>query len=141
VKKRNLLVIAPLVALMGLLIAIPATAWEAGCTPGYWKQEQHADSWVEAGIAPTALFSAEFGVGPDISLLAALSAKNKDFPDGEAAFLRHAVAAYLNQYHPDVSYSDPIWVEWQINVAYNTGDFEGQKDLFEGYNEIGCPLN
>ena len=35
-----------------------------GCTPGFWKQEQHFDSWV--GFAPTDSFDAVFGV--DVTL-------------------------------------------------------------------------
>ena len=35
-----------------------------GCTPGYWKQTQHFDSWV--GFAPSDWFDAVFGV--DVTL-------------------------------------------------------------------------
>jgi hypothetical protein len=28
-----------------------------------------------------------------------------------------------------------------VQEAYETGDFEGTRNLFEAQNEVGCPLN
>jgi hypothetical protein len=36
------------------------------CSPGYWRQEQHLDSWAATGISPNALYSTYFGL-PTIS--------------------------------------------------------------------------
>lgn len=33
-----------------------------GCTPGYWKQCQHLDSWAATGYSPNDSFNAVFGV-------------------------------------------------------------------------------
>ena len=78
-----------------------------GCTPGFWKQDQHFDSWV--GFAPTDSFEAVFGVDvtlrvggqgtvDDPTLLDALNATG----GGVNALARHAVAALLNASNPDV---------------------------------------
>ncbi len=110
-----------------------------GCTPGYWKQEHHFDSWV--GYSPSDLFETVFGV--DVSygnptLLEAL----KIGGGGEKALGRHAVAALLNTANSNVSYlystADVIAL---VQLAYSTGDFEEVKDQLAGQNEQGCPLN
>ena len=38
-----------------------------GCTPGYWKQEQHFDSWVPTGLQTTDLYGPLFGITPSFS--------------------------------------------------------------------------
>lgn len=36
----------------------PPTQW---CSPGYWRQEHHLDSWAATGISPDELYSTYFG--------------------------------------------------------------------------------
>jgi hypothetical protein len=109
-----------------------------GCTPGYWKQTQHFDSWV--GYAPGDSFEAVFGrdVPGTPSLLYAL----KQGGGGLVALMRHATAALLNASNPKVgspySVGDVIALFQQ---AFDSGDYEGTKDTFAGLNETGCPLN
>jgi hypothetical protein len=143
-KKRNSLVITLLVVVMSLVAVIPASAWTYGCTPGYWKQEQHFDSWVD--YSPDDYFdevmcwddgTVVVCAGPHITLLDALSAKNKDYPGGEAALMRHGVAALLNDVAMEYPMTAQPWVVW----AYADGVFEYVKDKFEELNEAGCPLN
>ena len=105
-----------------------------GCTPGYWKQSQHFDSWL--GYAPTDSFSSVFGVGPDVTLLEALKARG----GGENALLRHATAALLNTTAVDYFYSTGDVIS-MFSAAYPDGDLEGTKDAFEYQNEIFCPLD
>jgi hypothetical protein len=110
-----------------------------GCTPGYWKQPHHFDSWEATGFAPGDSFDATMGVDSSFdTLLDGVSAKG----GGEKAFARHAVAALLNASSPDVDYGlssgDVIAL---VQDAYATGDFETAKDLLEEQNEAGCPLN
>ena len=110
-----------------------------GCTPGYWKQRHHFDSWV--GYAPADLFDAVFGVtssfGADHTLLDAVSAGG----GGERAMGRHAVAALLNA-SGEVSYAYSVSdVISMVQQAYAGGSFEATKNLFEAQNEKGCPLN
>lgn len=110
-----------------------------GCTPGYWKQEHHFDSWT--GYNPTDTYCSVFGVGPCITLLEALEAKG----GGEYALQRHSVAALLNAASADVSYD--VFVADLISAvqdAYADGSkqaFNSLKDELEGFNEQNCPLN
>jgi len=110
-----------------------------GCTPGYWKQSHHFDSW-PAGYSTTDGYEATFGVDASFSkdLLGAL----KQGGGGEKALGRHATAALLNSANADVSYeystADVISL---VQSAYASGDFEGVKNLLEAQNEMGCPLN
>ena len=65
-----------------------------GCTPGYWKQDQHFDSWEATGYEPGDSFDVVFGVASSNgwTLLEALDAGGGD----ENALARHATAALLN---------------------------------------------
>ena len=116
---------------------------DEGCTPGYWKQEHHFDSWVPTGYVPEDDFGLDFGVFNvddtwDDTLLSALWKKGGK----EKALLRHATAALLNASSPDVDYYYTIFeVHSMVEEAYAYGTFNDIKDLFEGANEMGCPLN
>jgi hypothetical protein len=108
---------------------------DEGCTPGYWKQEHHFDSWV--GYAPTDMYDVVFGVGPSITLLAALESKG----GGESAFLRHSVAALLNA-SSSVAYGmSTAEVIALVQDTYASGEFEDAKNTLEELNERYCPLN
>lgn len=111
-----------------------------GCTPGYWKQKQHFDSWAPTGFATSDSYDAVFGVTASRTwnLLSALKAKG----GGENALARHAVAALLNAANPDVDYHYSVAeVISLVQQAYSSRDFEGVKNQFENQNEMGCPLN
>ncbi|NJN55193.1 MAG: hypothetical protein HC804_10795 [Anaerolineae bacterium] len=124
--------------------AVPPTATPQppgggqGCTPGYWKQPHHFDSWVN--YSPTDNYEAVFGVDASFNkdLVGALAQGG----GGEKALGRHAVAALLNANTSGVSFlytqADVIAM---VQGAYATGDFEGVKNLFATQNEMGCPLN
>ena len=109
-----------------------------GCTPGYWKQKHHFDSW--ASFEPSEEFNAIFSVlAPGApSLLRALMKGGGQ----QHALHRHAVAALLNASTSDVSYF--FGVEEIIDLvqeAHTTGEFEQTKDLLAAQNEQGCPLS
>lgn len=109
-----------------------------GCTPGYWKQAHHFDSWT--GYSPSDSYEGVFGVDAsfDKDLLGAL----KQGGGGEKALGRHAVAALLNSASGGVSYDySTAEVIALVQDAYASGDFEGAKNLLEAANESGCPLN
>lgn len=115
----------------------PPPSGGQGCTPGYWKQPQHFDSY-PAPYTAGSYFDVVFGVGPHITFKAALSAKG----GGEQALLRHATAALLNAANPDVSYAYTVaGVIDLVKQAYDTNTFETVKNLFAMENERGCPLN
>ncbi len=124
-----------------------------GCTPGYWKQDQHFDSWASvAGIGPSELFTAAGFNSPgsdarfkrgrsehDVATqLDALQANQGSL----AALTRHAMAALLNALSPNVDYDlTPGEVTAKYNAAIAGGDVEGTKNEFAGFNELGCPIN
>lgn len=110
-----------------------------GCTPGYWRQSHHYDSWV--GYAPSNDFEAVFGVDAsfDPHTLGDAVALGGG---GERALARHAVAALLNSTNPGVSYLySTAQVISMVQQAYATNSFLSIKNLFEAQNEAGCPLN
>lgn len=113
----------------------PATQ---GCTPGYWKQSQHFDSW-PAAYAPGMSFDAVFADAfPGMTLLDVL----KQGGGGIKALGRHTVAALLNAGNGDVQNGlTTAQVISAFDAAFASGDYETQKNIFEGLNELGCPLN
>ena len=117
-----------------------------GCTPGYWKQDQHHDSWV--GYTPGQSYEATFGVNASFdpavpppgtfSLLWSLMLRG----GGELALARHAVAALLNAANPSVHYRYSVAeVIAIVQNAYGTGGFESAKNTLAAQNELRCPLN
>jgi uncharacterized repeat protein (TIGR01451 family) len=121
-----------------------------GCTPGFWKQDQHFDSWV--GFAPEDSFEDVFGVDvtlraggqntiDDPTLLDALNATG----GGVNALARHAVAALLNASNPDVSFDlTPQEVIDLVQAAIESGDpaqIQAAHEQLAELNEQGCPLN
>jgi hypothetical protein len=122
------------------VFSVNTWAWipKEGCTPGYWKQTQHFDSWC-TDYAPTDLYKDVFGVTPsfgDLTLLQVL----KQGGGGEIALARHAVAALLNACY-SLDFYSPSEVISMVQGAYASGDFESAKNILEYANELGCPLN
>ena len=132
-------------------LSIPPVSGGQGCTPVYWKQDHHFDSW-GLRFTPTDLFSDVFGPTitikkgdkrkkiTDPNLIQALKAQG----GGINALVRHAVAALLNAASPGVSYD--LFVEEVIdefNAVYpgTKQDYNSLKNDFVGFNEQGCPLN
>jgi hypothetical protein len=141
--------------LVGIVAATSVSASKKkgseGCTPGYWKQEQHFGSWSGGYVPnfdspPGTLFDDVFdNAFPGKTLLDVLWQGG----GGLNALGRHTVAALLNTVSPDVKYhfivgsgNGPKLADLisQFNAAYASGDYEGQKDIFAGFNELGCPL-
>ena len=109
-----------------------------GCTPGYWRQAHHYDSWV--GFSPSDDYETVFGVSAGFSTILGLAVRLGG--GGEYALARHAVAALLNSTSPGVDYLfTTSQVIALVQDAYATGDFEDAKNMLEEENEEGCPLN
>ena len=112
-----------------------------GCTPGYWKQTQHFDSWT-APYDPTDDFDATFGVdffNPNITLLAALELNGGK--GGLNQLARAAVAALLNAASSGVD-SPQTTAEVIAAVQGATpATYEAVKNVFAANNELGCPIN
>ena len=108
----------------------------AGCTPGYWKQSQHFDSW-PAPYTPNTLFSSVFeNAFPGMTLLQVASQGG----GGLNALGRHTVAALLSA--GSVNYGmTPAQVIAAFNAAFPSGDIEGLHLQFAALNERGCTLN
>ena len=109
-----------------------------GCTPGYWKQDQHLDSWPAPYTSGT-LFSAVFeDAFPNLTLLQVLGLGG----GGLNALGRHAVAALLNAGSGGVNFN---WTTAQVISAFNSlfpaSSYESLKNQLAGFNEQGCPLN
>lgn len=110
-----------------------------GCTPGYWKQAQHFDSWVF--YTPGTMFSAVFeNAFPGMTLLQVMNLGG----GGLNALGRHAVAGLLNAQNTDVQYglSAPEVIGLFNNTFPGTKPAYNQaKDLLETNNQTFCPLN
>ena len=113
---------------------------DEGCTPGYWQQEQHFDSW-PAPYTPDMLFSDVFeDAFPGQTLLDVVS----NGGGGLDALGRHTVAAMLNGASDGVNYefSDEDVISMFNDLFPGTEDeYEALKNTFEYNNELGCPLD
>lgn len=111
-----------------------------GCTPGYWKQDQHFDSWTNP-YDPGDAFSAHFeNAFPGMTLLEVL----KQGGGGLDALGRHTVAAMLNSASSRVDYAfSAATVKASFNDVYpgSKSEYETLKNQFAAQNERGCPLN
>lgn len=123
---------------------IPVTGDE-GCTPGYWKQDHHFDSWP---VPTTTLFNDVFTsstLSGSLTLLQALELKGGQ----ENALARAAAAAYLNSLSADVDYEfSTAEVVNMVNDAFDgLLDMETVKDDLDLANNGGdeetesCPLD
>jgi len=121
-----------------LLTEEPPPGGGEGCTPGFWRQAHHFDSWV--GFLPGNDYETVFGV--DACFTKTLYGAVIQGGGGEKALGRHAMAALLNASSDDVDYDYTVAQVIQlVQDAYVSGDFEGAKDDLEDANEAGCPLN
>ncbi len=131
------------------LHANPATTGGQGCTPGYWKQPHHFDSWV--GFAPGDDLATVFGLLEKLTLRTGGRSttdtptllQGLQAPGGDVnALARHAVAALLNASSSEVAYPyTAAQVLDMVKAAVEGGDVSATKDLLAGANELGCPLN
>ncbi|MCA0374367.1 MAG: MSCRAMM family adhesin SdrC [Gemmatimonadetes bacterium] len=130
---------------------VPVAGGGQGCTPGYWKQSQHFDSW--KGYTQTDMVDAVFGVtfrsthkqNPKgaLSLLDALGLNGNG--GGEQLF-RHGTAALLNAVaNSGVSYPyTAAQVISMVRTAWLSGNattISNTHKLLGDANEAGCPLN
>ena len=131
-----------------LLITALATGTQ-GCTPGYWKQTQHFDSWKV--YSPSQLVSSVFTVPAQLSglgsvtLLQALSFQGGPGVNGAAQILlRAAVSALLNS-TANIGYPlTTAQVINQVNAALATLDratILALATTLDTDNNLVCPLN
>lgn len=120
----------------------PENPGAEGCTPGYWKQSHHYDSWV--GYTPSTSFETVIGRNvfagdPSFATVLAMGG------GGTAALGRHTAAALLNAAHPDVDYGyTTSQVLSMVRAALDSGDakqIESVKNQLDAANNGGCTLN
>ena len=126
----------------------------AGCTPGFWKQEQHFGYWHDSPFSPVGTksllsqafssFNGQGGYSPNATMLDALGWDNST---GVGQLLRHGTAALLNAYSTGVFYGfqdDPANIQAAVNAALQSGD-QAKIDALHAklakYNELGCTLS
>jgi hypothetical protein len=108
-----------------------------GCTPGYWKQDQHFFAWT--GYTQDQRFDDVFNVtsSTNPTLLEALGTGGGE----EQALFRHATAALLNTANNGVEFGyTAAQVISMVQYAYEHGTFEFVKNLLAAQNEMGCGL-
>jgi hypothetical protein len=130
--------VAKLVSKQWWIRCLPPPRPAEGCTPGYWKQDHHFDSWV--GHTPAEDFEVVFGVDASFSPHTLLDALERN-GGGENALARHATAALLNissGLNYSLGFSELVAA---VQNAYATGTFEALKDRLDAANNAGCPLN
>ena len=123
---------------------IPVTGDE-GCTPGYWRQDHHFDSWP---VPTNTLFNDVFTsstLSGSLTLAEAVALRGGKLN----ALARAAAAAYLNAVSPDVDYAfTTAEVVSMVNDAFDgILDVETVKDDLDLANNGGdeetesCPLD
>ncbi len=120
----------------------PPPSGSQGCTPGYWKN--HVNRWSLTPYTTGQSFNTIFGVttdphrfNPDITLLQALN----NGGGGLEALGRHGVAALLST-SAGLNYGmTSAQVIQAVHDAIVSGNYEPTKNLLDGLNNQGCPLN
>jgi hypothetical protein len=82
------------------------------CSPGYWRQPHHLDSWAATGYSPSDLFSAKLGYYPTVSKQGAKEGAATDptlwqvlqSPQWYGGDAFNAVGDLLSTAHPDVDF-------------------------------------
>jgi len=126
----------------------PPPAGLDGCTPGYWKQEQHFDDWVGFLTTDTvgSVFNQATSATSGSTLLQALSFMGgPGTDDAERILMRAAVAGILSASNPNVGYPSSVpLIITSVNNAIASGDRDTMlnlKNQIDADNNIGCPLN
>jgi hypothetical protein len=116
-----------------------------GCTPGFWKQSQHFDSWPVP--TTTTLAGAGFtntGWPAGTTLLQALSFQGgPTVQDAKNILLRAAAAAYLNSFAVDYPL-EPAEVVSMVNDALASNDratILALAAVLDANNNLGCSLS
>ncbi|KEA62102.1 putative internalin [Marinobacterium lacunae] len=148
---------APVSAFDDATCVVPPPPGFEGCTPGYWKQDQHFDSWTSPYYPNMLMTTAGFifpnGAGlfgnlADQTLLEALNYGGGDtLQEAAQILMRAAVASLLNAASGDVDF--PWSVDDVINMtnaALASKDRQTMLNLAHDLDDDnngpdGCPLN
>ena len=115
-----------------------------GCTPGYWRQMHHCDSYpmpYECSTRFNSVFEDAFGN----ATLRRVAAGRAGGSNKLRQLGKHTVAALLNAQSPDVSYpltADEVIMMFNAVYPGPGRDYVALKDFFEMFNDVdNCPLN
>ena len=118
---------------------------DEGCTPGYWKQSHHFDSWTapyDPGDPVAGVFA---GAGAGTLLDALQGGGGSGVAGARKILLRAAVAALLNAASNGVEYPHSIAeIDAAVEAALASNDRDTMLDLageLDADNNLGCPLN
>jgi len=126
---------------------------DEGCTPGYWKQSQHFDSWGATGFVTNqtagSVFSGLAAACPSLATKTLLQSLDggggATFCNKVQILIRAAVAAVLDAAHPSVDYPRTVTdIQSVVNAAIATGNSTTVTNLgtaLDKDNNRGCPLN
>jgi len=133
----------------GALLFTALATGTQGCTPGYWKQSQHFDSW-PAAYSTSQKISSVFTVPSALSglgsmtLLQGLSFQGGPDVNGKAQILlRAAISALLNSAKVDYPLTTAQVIS-QVNTALASLDRDTILALattLDNNNNLRCPLN
>jgi len=138
------------------VVMTPPNLGNQGCTPGYWKQSQHFDSWTATGYTTGQAISTVFNVPASLklngaglgtsSLLNGLSFKGGSDASGKAQILlRAAVAGLLNTGGVQYGMTKTDLIN-SVNAALASGDGTQMTNIGTQIDKLnngkaGCPLN
>jgi hypothetical protein len=116
-----------------------------GCTPGFWKQPQHFDSWpVPITTTLAAAGFTDTGLPAGTTLLEALSFQGgPTLQDAKNILLRQAAAAYLNSLAIDYPLTTAEVLDL-VNDALASDDratILAVAATLDANNNLGCPLD
>lgn len=124
-----------------------------GCTPGYWRQEHHFDSWPAAFDPDATTFKDEFdrtitikakkGRGKPVSIEDPLLGESvRAIGGGVNALARAGTAALLNAASSDVAYAFTVeQVKTKVQGAIDNGTEKDVAETLDEANNAVCPLN
>ncbi|MBV1787972.1 hypothetical protein KQ940_07890 [Marinobacterium sp. D7] len=148
---------APVSAFDDATCVVPPPPGDEGCTPGYWKQENHFDSWDSPYYPSMMLTDAGFiipngsgiygDLGSQTMLQALMFDGGETLREAAQILMRAAVASLLNAADSDVDFPLSITEVLQLtNDALASKDRQTMIDQaweLDMYNngQDGCPLN
>lgn len=131
----------------------PPPSGDEGCTPGYWRQEHHFDSWPDAYDPEATTFAAVFGrtitidakqgQGPPVAITNPLLSESvRANGGGVNALARAGTAALLNAASSDVAYAFTVAeVIAQVQDALDNGTEKDVAEALDEANNAVCPLD
>ena len=141
VEMKRLISIMAVALFLVLAFGFNSFACNNGCTPGFWKQVQSRDAWLNTDFYPTQDFDEVFQCGDDTGDLTLIAALKKG-GGGIYALRRHAVANILNcaSIHCFDGGSPQDTIDAYCAALGSAMSMEITKNDFEAENDQTCPF-